>query len=167
MSSLRESGEDMVLENCLSPPLGTPSGDAVALRGKQEPHPVDLVKATEASVPRTSRYSLSWPNRQVELLKVEQGTWERRERGHGHGQHVILELLDKHGLHNSCLVAGPCEVVARERAFSAKRGEVMRCVVSSRWPSRASPDEDECFRITPTARKCSPSRPGLLSYQKK
>ena len=36
MSSLRESGEDMVLENCLSPPLGTPSGDAVALRGKQE-----------------------------------------------------------------------------------------------------------------------------------
>jgi hypothetical protein len=29
-------------------------------------------------------------------------------------------------LHNRCLVAGPCGVVARERTFSAKRGEVER-----------------------------------------
>jgi hypothetical protein len=29
-------------------------------------------------------------------------------------QQVILELLDRHWLHNCCLVAGPCGVVAGE-----------------------------------------------------
>lgn len=52
-----------------------------------------------------NKYSHVWlslPDRRVEILKVEQPTWEGRERGHG--QHIVLELLDKHGLHNRCLL---------------------------------------------------------------
>jgi hypothetical protein len=92
--------------------------------------PVEILRicsgARCVSVP--PRRHWEWANPQLHMADLRTGEQPPREERY-RSQNVVLELFNKHGLHNRDLVAGRCWVVARERALGTRRRKEGRRVV--------------------------------------